>query len=846
MPPPPAAVWASAGCSAAASLASLVLLGSCATSASALRHAASLAPAGGTLPDAEHGLRQPLLSDFQGQDEERPVAPPPAVKKGASLYRLIRLSGPDKFKAAGAFIFLVLAVICDVAIPAFKSDALTAILQHHASTLLRRASGEAPPPPLFSSPPGDDFSRAVLALAVASAGAGLFSGLRGGLLSICNFRLVMRLQLSLYGRLIRKDIATLDELSTGKMLSRLTTDTSMLGDVLGLNLNVALRSMLRLILCVGYLCTLSVPLTLLSLGSSLAFFTVTFFFSRYQRVSSRAVQEATADSNHVAEQSLSLARTVRAFGAEVWEEQRFSRVLSSRLSVQERQALAYMLYTIAFGILDNAQSVVLLVVGGHLYASGAVDGAVLSKFVFYSAVVSASIQSIADMVGDLFKALGASEEVFRLIDEPVRFHTDDDVPPCDDVSCIPGNPAACAAVSFEDVQFAYPSRLGVRVLNGVNLRVAPGQQVAVCGLSGSGKSTLIQLLLRFYDADAGRVTLNEHDITQVSVRWLRKMMSVVGQEPPLFSVSLRQNVAYADDGYSDADVEAAASLACATSFIEAMPDKYATLVGPKGIQLSGGQKQRIAIARAIIRNPPLLILVRLFRVCFDPLLFAAECSWQDEATSALDAESERAVQCALEQAMQGRSVLVVAHRLSTIRNADIIVVMRQGNIVETGTHAELLAKRGAYHALVQGQLDVPAESGCCEVAATPSPAAANRGRLLLQHAAELEVKATIASDSDSESCSSAAPASSDTPTSRPSRSSQSGSRRAGGLPPPSANGARGSRLQQGQRSPAPAASTSSSSVGAPIRPDAASLGRAAGGRGGGRGAGQATERGGRG
>ena len=611
-------MWALAGISSAASIASLVLLAKGASWASELRHAASLVPAGGTLSDAEHGLRQPLLSDFQGQDEGRPVAPPAAAKKGASLYRLIRLSGPDKFKAAGAFIFLVLAVICDVAIPAFKSDALTAILQHHASTLLRRASGEAPAP-LFSSQPGDDFSRAVLALAVASAGAGLFSGLRGGLLSICNFRLVMRLQLSLYGRLIRKDIATLDELSTGKLLSRLTTDTSMLGDVLGLNLNVALRSMLRLILCVGYLCTLSVPLTLLSLGSSLAFFAVTFFFSRYQRVSSRAVQEATADSNHVAEQSLSLARTVRAFGAEVWEEQRFSRVLSSRLSVQERQALAYMLYTIAFGILDNAQSVFLLVVGGHLYASGAVDGAVLSKFVFYSAVVSASIQSIADMVGDLFKALGASEEVFRLIDEPVRFHTDDDVPPCNDVTCIPGNTAACAAVSFEDVQFAYPSRLGVRVLNGVNLRVAPGQQVAVCGLSGSGKSTLIQLLLRFYDADAGRITLNEHDITQVSVRWLRKMMSVVGQEPPLFSVSLRQNIAYADDEYSDADVEAASSLACATSFIEAMPDKYETLVGPKGIQLSGGQKQRVAIARAIIRNPPLLILVRLLRACFVPL-----------------------------------------------------------------------------------------------------------------------------------------------------------------------------------------------------------------------------------
>jgi len=614
-PSPP--VWALAGCSSAASLASLLLLGTCAASATAARRAASLPPAEATSADAEHGLRQPLLSDYDGQEEERSAAPA-QPRKGASLYRLIKLSAPDKFKAAGAFFFLVLAVMCDVAIPAFKSDALTAILQHHVTRLFRSASGEAPPPPLFGSPPGDDFTHAVLALAVASAGAGLFSGLRGGLLSLCNFRLVMRLQLSLYGRLIRKDIALLDELSVGKLLSRLTTDTSMLGDVLGLNLNVALRSMLRLVLCVGYLCTLSVPLTCVSLGSSLAFFVVTFFFSRYQRVSSRAVQEATADSNHVAEQSLSLARTVRAFGAEAWEEKRYNSVLASRLSVQERQALAYMLYTIAFGILDNAQSVVLLVVGGRLYASGAVDGAVLSKFIFYSGVLSASIQSMADMVGDCFKAIGASEEVFRLIDEPVRFTPDDDSPPCGDATCVPGSPAACAAVVFEDVRFAYPSRLGVQVLNGVDLRIAPGQQVAVCGLSGSGKSTLIQLLLRFYDANAGRITLNEHDITQVSVRWLRKMMSVVGQEPPLFSVSLRQNIAYSDDSFSDAAVEAAASLACATPFIEAMPDRYETLVGPKGVQLSGGQKQRIAIARAIIRNPPLLILVRWRRT--PPLL----------------------------------------------------------------------------------------------------------------------------------------------------------------------------------------------------------------------------------
>jgi ABC-type multidrug transport system fused ATPase/permease subunit len=569
---PSPALWALVSCGLAASLGSLMLVHACASAAAAVRRGQPPSAAA----DPERGLAQPLLSECDElEDGETPAARRSSSSTAAdarnargssrsSLWRLIALSAPDKFKAIGAFVFLVLAVICDVGIPNYKANALTAILEHHGAALVARARGEAAPGPLFGSAPGDAFTRAVLALALASAGAGLFGGLRGGLLSLCNYRLVKRLQQALYGRLIRKDIASLDELSTGKLLSRLTTDTGMVGDVLGLNLNVAFRSLLRLVLTVGYLAMLSVPLTCVALGSSLAFFVVTFFFSSYQRVASKAAQEATADSNHVAEQSLSLARTVRTFCAEAWEEARFNSVLASRLGVQERQSLAYMLYTIAFGILDNAQSVVLLVVGGRLYNAGAIDGAVLSKFVFYSGVISASIQSIADMVGDLFKALGASEEVFRLLDEPIAVLPDDDAPPCGDATCVPGGPGACAAVAFQGVHFAYPSRPSSLVLNGIDLRIAPGQQVALVGLSGSGKSTIIQLLLRFYDAQAGRITFNDHDITGVSLRWLRQMMGVVGQEPPLFSVSLRQNIAYADDSLSDEAVSAAAGLACAT------------------------------------------------------------------------------------------------------------------------------------------------------------------------------------------------------------------------------------------------------------------------------------------
>jgi len=636
---------------------------------------------------AEGGLNEPLLAASQDEGE----AEPGTARKG-TLRRLVLLSTPDGVKVLLAFLCLVVAVVCDVAIPNFKADALNAILEHQHA----RLRGSTPEQALSSS-----FHRAVISLAVASLGAGLFAGARGGLLSVCNARLVVRLQQALFCKLLCKDLCALDATATGKLLSRLTTDTAQVGDVLGLNLNVASRSLLRLLLTTAYLATLSVPLTLLALASSLLFFSITFFFSRYQRVSSKAAQEATAESNAVAEQSLSLLRTVRAFAAEAWEERRFGAVLSQRLGVLERQAQAYSAYTVAFSCLDNAQSVLLLLAGGQMYAAGRVSGAVLSKFVFYSGVLSASIQNCADMIGDTFRALGASDEVFRLLDEPAPAQSADDagLPPCADACCVPGGEQVAARVELQAVTFAYPSRPQVRVLNGISLHIDPGRQVALVGLSGSGKSTTIQLLLRFYDPDSGRILFNGHDIAKVSTRWLRSMISVVGQEPPLFSVSIRDNIAFASDAFSDAQVEQAAALACATTFIEAMPEGYQTMVGPKGVALSGSQKQRIAIARAIIRRPPLLLL--------------------DEATSALDASSERDVQDALERASAGRSVLVVAHRLSTVRACDTIVVMRSGAIVESGTHEALLAARGAYHELVVRQL-AEAPPAPTEQTATPS------------------------------------------------------------------------------------------------------------------------------
>lgn len=347
-----------------ASAASIALVAACRRAARRERLFRSSGRAGSEAA-CEAGLAEPLLPEealaaAEEAEEAAEVdeARSTAVRRTRLLFRLATLSRPDYGKLGGAFVFLVAAVVCDVAIPAFKADALSAIL----------AAPSRPGGGLISPA----FTRALVRLAVASLGAGVFAGLRGGLLSVCNVRLVRRLQQALFGRLIRLDMASLDAQATGKLLSRLTTDTALVGDVLGLNVNVALRSLLRLLLTVAYLGTLDVPLTLVSLTSALTFFGVSFVFSRYQRVSSKAAQEATAESNHVAEQTLSLARTVRAFSAEAWEEARFERVLLQRQAVQEKQAYAYALYTISFGVLDNAQSIFLLLSGGSLFATGRV------------------------------------------------------------------------------------------------------------------------------------------------------------------------------------------------------------------------------------------------------------------------------------------------------------------------------------------------------------------------------------------------------------------------------------------------------------------------------------------
>ena len=491
-------------------------------------------------------------------------------------------------------------------------------------------------------------------------------------------RVVADIRKAVFEHTLRLDPTFYETMRVGEVMSRLTADTTLIQSVVGTSASMALRNVLLVIGGLVMLAVTSPKLTLLVLLVVPLVLVPILFFGRRVRSLSRESQDRLADVGSYLDESIANIRTVQAFNHEAVDRSRFSGRVENTFQtsirrIRARAALTAIVILLVFGAIG-----VILWMGGREVISGGISAGDLSAFIFYAIVVATSVGALSEVIGSLQHAAGAVERLFELLDMQPNI-------------AAPANPkslpdAIDGRVTIENVTFRYPSRPDHPALQDFELAVAPGETVALVGPSGAGKTTVFQLLLRFYDPDTGRLTLDGVDLRELDPNDLRAHIGLVPQEPVVFSADAWENIRYGRPDASDDDVRAAAEAASAADFLDALPEGFATFLGEKGVRLSGGQRQRIAIARAILRDPKVLIL--------------------DEATSALDAESERAVQTALTGLMQNRTTLVIAHRLATVMAADRIVVLEDGRIVAEGTHDKLVTQGGLYARLAELQFDL--------------------------------------------------------------------------------------------------------------------------------------------
>jgi len=529
-------------------------------------------------------------------------------------------------------------------------------------------------------------NRYFLAFLGAAIVFGVFAALRFYLVTWLGERVVADVRSAVYARVVRMDMTFFEVTRTGEILSRLTTDTTLVQSISGVGISITLRSALNLLgalvmmgatspRLMGIMVVL-IPVVMLPL----------FTVGRKVRKLSRASQDRLADSSGMAGETLNAMQTIQAFTLEELQTRRYSEAVETSFDTAVQRNRVRALLTALGTMLVMAAITFVLWLGARAVLAGEMSGGQLGQFLLYAAFVSGSAAALIEQWGEVQRAAGATERLVELLQAEPAIAAP--------AAPLPLPVRTRGTLRFEHVAFHYPSRPDSAALEDFDLEIAAGETVAFVGPSGAGKSTTFQLMLRFYDPARGRILLDGVDISHTDPVALRRQIGLVPQETVLFGASARENIRYGRPGATDAEIEAAAVAAAADGFIRKLPQGYDSFLGERGTRLSGGQRQRIAIARAILKDPPVLLL--------------------DEATSNLDAESERLVQEALEGLMRSRTTLIIAHRLATVLKADRIVVMDHGRIVAVGSHAGLLRTNSLYARLAQLQFG----DGSADIAST--------------------------------------------------------------------------------------------------------------------------------